>query len=281
MSITSINALAVGNALRVFLAPPATAIYWRVMRKATDDISGANDAAAKLIYEGDEAAPLDYAVPDNGTAFYYRAFYWDGQAWSASASAPGIAAATLMDATTDSMELVRDRIDFGLMAEIAAGRLAPQAGYIKVLTAPPVYEDTRWPVVTVHLQSESPASRGIGEEIESDSEDTSGVWSEIEGWLARGSLAIVAWTQNPDERIELRKALRRLIVANLQVFDAAGMVQVEIVQQDIDMAGGEFPAPVYQTMCTLSYQAPVRIVTAHADTIVTVNSTLNPTGVAP
>lgn len=281
MSISAISPLAAGNALRVFLQPPAGALAVRVLRKPTNDIGGLNDTGAALIYDGTESAPLDYTVPANGVSFYYQAFYWDGLAWAASNVVSAQAAVSYGDATTDVLETVRDRLDFGLQAEIAAGRLQPQAGYIKVLTAPPVYEDTKWPVVTVHMQSEAPASRGLGELVEPDDlESGATAWDETEGWLARVQLAIIGWSQNPDERIALRKALRRVIVANLQVFDAAGMMQVEMTQQDMDMLS-EFPAPVYQSMCSFTCQAPVRVVTGHDGPVVDVTVTATATNFSP
>jgi hypothetical protein len=282
MTITALRPLAAGNALRVFLQPPAGALAWRIVRKATNDISGLSDPGAALVYDGDDIAPLDYSVPTNGVTFYYQAFYWDGTTWTPSNALSGQAAATYSDGTIDVLELVRERLDFGMQAEIAAQRLVPQSGIIEVLTAPPVWENTKWPVVTVHMQSDSSQGRALGEVIEPDEQVDGGTgWDEIEGWLCRVQLAIVGWSQNPDERIELRKAVRRIVVANLAVFDAAGMVQIDTTQQDIDMVNGEYPAPVYQTLCTLTCQAPVRVVTGHDDPVTDVTVTATATNLSP
>lgn len=274
MSITSVVPLAVGNALRVFLAPSAGAILWRVLRKETDDISSETDPAALRVYQGDDASFLDAGLLTNGVAYYYRAFYWNGSAWSGTPSVSASPVASYADASTDVLSVVRDRLDYGLQVEVARGTLAPNSGGIQVLNAPPVFEETRWPVVTVHLQSEAPFVRGIGEMIDADGLDLeTGDWHGTEGWMAKVSLTIVGWTQNPDERVELRKALRRIIVANLPVFDEHGIVNIEPQMQDMDSLGGEYPTNVYQVLCNFTCVAPVRV-TSSGDAIASVTSTI-------
>lgn len=266
--------LAAGNALRVFLEPPAGARLWRVLRKSADTFVGPDDPDAYVVHEGSDRVTLDANYLQNGTLYHYRAYYWDGAAWSASATATGTPNATYEDATTDVLELVRDRLAYGLQAEVARGALSPVDGQIRVFTAPPVYEDICWPVVTVQLQSETPAARALGEMVEPDEYDKiAGEWGGVEGWLARVQLAVTGWSQNPDERIELRKALRRIIVANLSVFDNAGMVQVEFQQQDMEDFRS-YPAPVYQSLGTLTCLAPVRVVSARDPAITAVQSTI-------
>jgi hypothetical protein len=275
MSIIAVTPLAAGSALRVFLLPPASARLWRVLRKQTDDFVDQDDAAALRVYQGTERAPLDAQYLNDGTTYYYRAYYWDGSAWSASNSAYGVPAASFEDASTDVPSVVRDRLEYGFAAEVAAQRLQPGAGLIRVLNAPPLYEDTGWPVVTVHLQSEGSSVRGLGELVDADDlDELAGDFAETEGWLAKVQLTITAWSLNPDERKELRKALRRIIVANLGIFDDAGMVQIDVQLQDMDAVGGEFPAPVYQVMCTLSCLAPVRVITRRDPAILDVTTTI-------
>lgn len=275
--------LAVGNALRLFLQPPAGALYWRVLRKGADTFTGESDPDAVRVYQGTQSVVLDAGNQQlgqavypllNGNTYYYRAYYWDGSAWISSSTVGAAPAAAYADASTDVLTVVRDRLDCGLQTEVAAGVLFPDSGGIPVLIAPPMWEDARWPMVTVHLQSEAPSARGLGEMVEPDELDETGTeWNGTEGWLAKVQLTIVGWTQNPDERIALRKSLRRLIVANLSVFDAAGMVQIEFQQQDMDPLT-EYPAPVYQVMCTLTCLAPVRVITARDAAIADVTTTI-------
>lgn len=256
--IATVQPLSIGNALRLFLEPPAASLEWRILRRGADAFTDENDPGAVAVYQGTERVVLDSQSLQNGVPAFYRAFYWNGSAWVASATASGTANATYEDRSTDALSVVRDRLDAGLQVEVARGTLTPTSGSISVLSAPPVFEDTRWPVVTVHLITESPAERSIGEVYIGDEFDPiSGMWTEGEGWLARVQLSVVAWSQNPDERIALRQALRRLIVMNLPVFDDSGMVQIEFSQQDIDAVSGEYPAPVYQTIGTFTCMAPV------------------------
>lgn len=254
--IAMIVPLSVGNALRVFLEPPAGAHRWRILRKAVNTFTGQDDPDALLVYDGTEKSALDSELLQNGTPVFYCAFYWDGTTWTPSNVASGTANTTYSDASTDVLTVVRDRLNWGLQNEVQRGVLKPKSGSIQVLTAAPVWESTRWPLVTVHLLNEGPDERGLGELIEPDVFDGS-QWSENEGWLASVQLAVIGWSQNPDERITLRKALRRLIVANLPVFDANGMVKVAFSQQDVDAVSGEYPAPVYQSAGTFTCVAPV------------------------
>lgn len=258
--IQMIQPLSVGNSLRVYLSPPAGSVEWRVLRKTSDTFTDQNDPNAFLVYEGSENTVVDYQNLSNDTTYYYRAFYFNGTVWTASATATGVPATTYSDISIDALSIVRDRIDYGLQAEVAKGTIVPpKYGAIEVLTAPPIFEDTRWPVVTVHLQNEGPQVRAIGEMIESDLFDAiAGNWTEHEGWLASVQIAVVAYSLNPDERIELRKALRRIVVANLPVFDSAGMVQIEFSQQDTEDFQA-YNAPVYFSMGTLTCLAPVRV----------------------
>lgn len=252
--------LSVGNAIRVILDPPDGSLYWRILRNTTGTFSGEADPSSMLVYEGVENFAVDTGSLQNGTPYYYCAFYWNGSTWAADTAASCTPNATYQDSSTDVLSVVRDRIDAGLQVEIARGTLVPQSGEIKVLTAPPFFQDTRWPVVTVHLLSEAPAERGLGEVLVPDNFDFSdGEWNEGEGWLARVQLAVIGWSENPDERISLRQALRRLIVANLSVFDSKGMIEIEFSQQDVDAISGEYPAPVYQSAGTFTCTAPILV----------------------
>ena len=133
---------------------------------------------------------------------------------------------------------------------------ARQVTRIAVLTAPPAFDDTYWPVVTVHLGNDASGERGIGEIVAHDSgPDESGFITEREGWLSRVSLTIVAWSLNPDERGLLRRAIHALVIGNLPVFEAAGMQQIDLSQDDTEDFTS-FDAPVYQTVSTLRCIAP-------------------------
>lgn len=274
--ISSVRPLIAGNALQLTLVPPAGAVLWRLLRNGADSFAGENDPSALVAYEGTETVIVD-AAPGliNEVPAFYRAYYWNNNAWVASASASGTPRATYQDASTDALGLVRDRLEAGFQVEVQRGTLKPKCGYIQVLTAPPVAEEVELPVVTVHLELEKPGSRGIGEMIASDSfNELANKWIEHEGWLADVRLEITGWSLNPDERIELRKAMRRILVANLPIFDAAGMVEIEMSQRDVDLLEGQFAAPVYQIVADFTCQAPV-IVTDAVDPIADVELTVH------
>jgi len=248
------TAMAVGNAVMLHLQPPDAAERWRVLRLGTDAFAGQNTPGAWLVHDGTDTTVVDARGLVNGTRFFYRAFYLVGATWLESATVSVTPEATFDDITVDVLQFVRDRLDYGLQVEVARKTLSPGNKTVPVLVAPPVFEDTRLPIVTVFLQSESSAVRAIGESIASD---VAGV-PNFDGWRANVQLTITGWTQNPDERIALRMAIRRIIVANLPVFESYGMVQVEFQQQDSDDFE-KWSSPMHMTVGTFSCNAPVAV----------------------
>lgn len=275
--ITSIQPLMVGNALRVFFAPPAGTLYWRLLRKDADTFTGPTDTGALQIAQGEDISTLDTQSLVNGTVYWYRAYYWNGSAWSASASLSAIPNATYEDASTDVLSILIERISAGLAVEVSRGVLSHKQGAIPVLSAPPITDQVKWPIISVHLQNEQPQDRLIGESETGESFDpTSGEWVEDQGWLAAVQCTIIAWSLNPDERITLRKCLRRIMLGNMPVFDASGMVRIDFSMSDMeDLEANN--APLYQVMCTLSCEAPVRITQSSDDVITSVTQTFTVT----
>jgi hypothetical protein len=255
--IAMIQPLAAGNALRVILDVPAGASKCRLLRKVSDTFAGQDDPDALLVSDALERAALDTAGLVNSTLYFYRAYYFVAGVWVTGAAVSATPAATYEDRFGDVMSLVRERIDLGLQVEVQRGTLVHDQGHIKVLTAPPIFDDTVWPVVTVHLAGEAPAERAVGEmPFPDEFDEGSNQWAESEGWLARVQITIMGWSDNPDERIELRKALRRTVLANMPIFDFAGMVSIEFSQQDTEDFAS-WTIPVYQTLGTFSCMAPV------------------------
>lgn len=260
--ITMIQPLHVGNALRLFIQPPAGAARWKVLRNGNGIFSGHDDDSAIVAYEGEDHVTLDTAFLQNEVMAFYAPFYTaDGVAWTAGPVASGTPVASYEECTTDVMSVLRDRLESGLLVEVQRRNLINELGYIQVYTAAPSLErDLRMPLVTLHLESEEPGERGIGEQFTGDQFDAIGMdWEESEGWLANVRIAMIGWSLNADERIELRKALRRIVIANLPVFEAAGFITVNLSQQDMDAVSGEYPAPIYQVMNTFTCLAPVRV----------------------
>ena len=257
MSIAAVQPLSAGNALRLFIEPPPGAVRWRVLRKGSDTFAGHDDQSALVVYEGSERVVLDVASLPNDVMAFYRPFYSDGSAWTAGATAYGTPSATFEEQTTDVMSLVRQRLEAGLKVEVDRGNLINELGYVQVYTAPPSLEQNLlFPLVTLTLEDESPEVRGIGEYVGGDEFED---WGGSEGWMANVHLSIVGWSLNSDERVELRKALRRIIIANLPVFSAHGIEQVNVTMSDVDAISGEYGAPIYQVMANLTCIAPVRV----------------------
>ena len=259
--ISTIQNLYAGNALRLYLEPPTDAVAWRILRKGSDSFTDENDASAVVVYEGDDRVVVDAESLTNDQMAFYRPFYFNGLTWMSGPTNSGTPTAAYEDHSTDVLEFVRDRLERSLLTEVQRGNLTNELGYIQVYTAPPSLErDLRFPLVTIHLDSEGRGESGIGEDISGDLYDEfDGSVDQDEGWLANVQLSIIGWSLNSDERIQLRKALRRIVIANLPVFDSRGMIEIDLHQQDVDAVNGEYGAPIYQVMNTFSCMAPVRV----------------------
>lgn len=258
--IAIVQPLYAGNALRLFVEPPAGAVRWKILRKGSDSFSGHDDPSALVAYEGDERVIVDSSYLQNDVMAFYKPFYTaDGLAWTAEATASGTPSATYEDQTTDVLSFLRERLEAGLQVEVQRGSLVNELGYVQVYTAAPSLErDLKFPLVTLHLDSEDPTARVLGEAIGHDDFDAIGdEWTESEGWLSSVVVSVIGWSLNADERIELRKAIRRVIVANLGVFADRGWQQVSVSLRDMDAVSGEYSAPVYQVMGTFTCVAPV------------------------
>ena len=254
--ISLVQVIASGNALRLLLQPPAGSLKWRVLRKDTDTFTDVNDAGAFLVYDGTERSFLDVAGLYNGQKVYYRAYYWNGSVWLASASAFGTPEATFSDLSADPLTIVRNRLDLGLQVYVDRNKIAAPSGAVKVMTASPLAEEISWPVVTIHVASDASAERFIGELVANDTFDPVGnQWDEYEGWFSRVQLTIVAWCLNADERIVLRQAMKAVLMSNLTVFDAAGLMQIDLQFSDQEDFTS-YAAPIYQALCNFTCYAP-------------------------
>jgi hypothetical protein len=219
---------------------------------------------------------LDAEALVNGTTYYYKTYTWNGSVWTAEPTVSVVPNPNFEDIGTDVLSVVRDRLDEGLKVMLAKGLLTHPQGHIQVLTAPPAFEDTAWPVVTVHLMQDSPGERGIGELIGFDEFDSDAwEWTGSEGWLSRVQLTIIGWCLNADQRVTLRKALKDIVIGNLPVFDAYGMVQIEFQQSDTEDFQS-YAAPVYQVSNTFSCLAPSAVSTTDP-AITDVEATITPT----
>lgn len=257
--ISIIRPLPSGNALRVFLDPPTGSLNWRVLRKSSDTFTDQDDPSALRAYEGDGTNFVDVTSLPNEVMAFYRPYYWDGATWSSAATVNATPAATYEDQTQDTVKFLRDRLEAGMLVEVQRGNFITELGYIQVYTAPPsMSQDLHFPLVTLELDGANPADRAAGEDIGMDVL-YGDEGDESEGWLEKNSISILAWSLNSSERIELRNALRRILLTNLPVFDAHGFQQVSFGFTDINAINGEFGPPVYQVLCNFTCLSTARV----------------------
>lgn len=252
--ISCINTIPSGRAISIYLNPPSTAVIWRLLRSLTNNFTDQDGAG--LIYQGEERQITDIAGLENGIAVWYKPFYFDGNIWStapAKTITPGI---SLVDRSVDVQSLVRDRIDYSMNAMIGQGVLSHPNGIIPVLTESPQIESINFPCITVHLQTDIDENRFLGDTFQEDIyEDGSELVTDIEGYYSRVSLEIVIWSQNGDERLAYRKALKTALISNLQVFSAFEIEEPKITFTDTeDFDSYQFP--LYITNCNFNCLAP-------------------------
>jgi hypothetical protein len=259
--ISVLEPLPIGNAIRVLMTPSTGAVQWTLLRKLADDFAGVSDPAAVVIYSGSDAiSVLDQASLVNGVPVYYKLYEFDGRNWNATPTLSATPRATDLDLAPDVQELVRARLELALRASVAAGAIAGRAGYVPCFTAPPEFDQKRFPFVVVHHNVSRSDTRALGEGLSPDTYDSGSVqWVSSEGWLDRWVLDVTALSLNPDERIALRKAVRAAVVGNLPVFDDAGMVDIDFSMSDSEDFEG-YGVPVYMANGSFSCLAPIVLV---------------------
>lgn len=135
--IAAVLPLAVGNAVRLILAPPAGTVGTRVLRRTADSFTGPDDQGAVVVLDASADTVLDTTGLVNGIPYFYRAWHrTPAGAWIATPSVSCTPASTYTDESTDPQTVVRERLGLGLAAEIKRGLLKPASGKIPVLTTP-------------------------------------------------------------------------------------------------------------------------------------------------
>lgn len=261
--ITFIAPMAAGNAVQVFLEPPEDAVRCRVLRKRTDTIEAADDAKSNVVFDGLERSFIDTTALVNDTEYFYRPFYLIADAWVAADSRAVTPAAGFADLAPDALDVIRERLDLGFAAFVKAEAIIHPQGHVPVLLATPSLENCSFPFVSVHLQGDAPAERFVGEQLAPDYAGGIGEEAYVassEGWLARQQILIIVWSNNGDARNLLRKCLNAIVMINLPVLEAAGLMQIEPNFADIDDAN-TYEMPMYQTTCTITCIAPAAVET--------------------
>lgn len=217
----------------------------------------------------------------DGTEFFYLDYAYIGGEWVAgSRIMAGTPTATYRGNSVNVQDILRYRLDVGLAEELRRGVLKHSQSRIPVLTASPSFEETRWPLVTLHVSQDASQERFLGEVLNTDTfNEVEDVWDDDEGWLSRWQLTIIGWSKNPDERKALREAIKRVIVANLAVFESEGMSTVDFNQQDVDDFQ-TYGAPVYECVCTFSCLARTAV-SSPVSPIREVETVIKPVRVVP
>lgn len=217
--------LAAGEAVKVMLNPPSNALSWRVLRNTTGDFTDAS-SAVEVIYEGGESVFIDTAGVSNAVSYFYKPVYFDGKVWDDQFLAKQVTVAnSFTDVSIDPLLCVRDRLDLGLNAMLHAGKLThPSNAVIPVLLSSPQFEDAQFPLVTLHVEHNQVDNFGLGYALADDVDEF--------GWYTQSQLSITCWSLNGDERNLFRKAVKAVLLANFEVFDFAGLLQIDVQQSD-------------------------------------------------
>ena len=245
--ISLLQPLQIGNAVRVIVTPAPGADSVRVLRRTTDAFTGADDPGALVVAEGDIHAAIDSTGLINGSTYWYRDYSRVGGAWVAGTSMDVIPSANYKDLSTEVVEFVRARLGAALLVEILRGALTHENGKIPVLIASPTFEDTKFPVVTIHVVDDGTDTPFIGDAEQSDwFDEGDDMWYGVDGGLNRVTLKIAGWALNADARSALRKALKRIILANKPVFEDYGILTPTFHQTDVDDFQS-YTSPVYRS----------------------------------
>ncbi|CAB4137238.1 hypothetical protein UFOVP326_14 [uncultured Caudovirales phage] len=256
--ISFVEPLPSGNAVRLILTPPDGARWWRVLRRTADSFAGPVDHGAVIVAnESTDHAVLDWTGLVNGTAYFWKAWSWDGVRFTEHPAVTSTPQARLSSPGVDAQELVIQRLEASLANDVAVKRLKPASGKVPVLSAPfASQERIALPCVSVHLAEDAPVQRGIGETYLGIGDDEVD-WQDGESWVSRVVLNIVGVSMNADERRALRQAIKRAVMGNLAVFEAAGVQQVNLSQTDDEVLddGGK-AAPLYMASATFECVVP-------------------------
>lgn len=246
-----------GSAVSLALRFAASVESWVLLRRADALFAGHDDPDAAGIGDGEDPdamlSVLDFVGLVDGVPAWYALYVQVDGEWSLSGEPVAVTPqyrAEPLHTAPDLADLLRTRLTSGLQAEVLAGRLSHDAGAIPVLSANPLMESIRLPVVTVILATRRAEVRGIGETVAPDAWDGD-FWSVFEGWLDRSTVEIVVWAFNHDDRVRLRDAVQRVLMLNLPILDAAGFLLPDLSESDLSDFE-TYSAPVYRSAFTLS-----------------------------
>lgn len=252
MGISMIRPAYAGNAIRIYLAVPSGADRWRLLRRTDEAFTGHDDPSAVTVYDGNDEpyCVLDVNFLKNGSTYFYQLFWRIGGSWVAGTVRSAVCEYRAIDGGEDPQLFMRDRLDMGLNELVRQGRLVHPNGRIPVTIAPPTFDGTVFPVVVVQFASGASQEYGVGNDFGRVPVDDGARWQIDKGWLSNVQLSIVAWSLNPDERNQLRRAVEFVILSNIGIFENYGMQLMAIQNQTDAEDYHSYNAPVYQSMTT-------------------------------
>lgn len=247
---------AAGEAVKLYVTPPAGASYWRILRKSASAITGVDDSSAVMIAERTRCEMvLDWEGLENGTTYTYAVFYWVGGEWTAPDTATAVPAASYSGGGVEPVRMILDRLKSGFDAEIAAGTFATPSGLIDTHANPLMLPDNMtFPCVGVHLDSSAPDEFAIGDVLRPDSDNGDGTISVWEGTVWTYRLSAVGISLNQMERLSLRQVIGRVLSANHEIFELMGLQDMTFSQSDHEDLQ-QNNAPLYLTTAAISCHA--------------------------
>lgn len=252
--------LSAGNALRILLSFPAGTTNARLLRRTDEAFTGPDDPDAYVVMGGYlDTSILDWHGLVNGQTYHYRLYVHNGTEWVVDDTRAGVPTSTFQLIQPDPMRAIPQRIEEGLDAWISrVPGIVKGSRKIPVLTAPPLKEAVDFPVVVCGLRDLSPTERALGDMVAPGYEDNDdpAAWTQNTGWIARCTMEITGWTLNPEQRIRLGNALYAIVLANLEVWNYAGVQRPEFFQRH-EEDYQSYNAPVFMVVGTLTFDMTV------------------------
>lgn len=247
-----------GNAAFLTIRPPRVARSLRVLRKI-GAFAGPEDHDAVLVADmswedGLEPSQIvDRQALLNGVEYTYRIHY-DGQDTYHERTC--LIDSGYSDNEIDPIDLIVERMSLGLAEEVRRGKVPAIDGAIEVLVRPPSWTATNFPVVTVALESQQSFTRGVGDTIIGDNGQD--ILRDATGVYERARVSIEGRALNPSVRLLLHKSIKRVLLANLEIFEMLGLLVPEWTQAIQDELKGDAD-PVYISVTTFSFLAPAMV----------------------
>ncbi len=172
----------------------------------------------------------------------------------------------------DVHQLLMDYIDHGLARALASKALkipknmAGQISALSVVSALPRLDDTTWPVVSVHLDDDSPSDYALGDVVQAY-DLTEGVSLPHLGYLSLLSFSIGGWAaDNPVVQRSLYRILKGLLMGARQLLTECGVLKLELTggyredmqSYDMPMYSAEFQMKAW-VVSRVEYPRPATI----------------------